>query len=109
MAIPVAAFIEMITQSVTTRATAAACAGCVQHGLGQNTTFSGRSSRNAAEDGPRPNIFQLNTEWLTASKISVIEQLAYVNKALIIVLQHGRILVGDTGDVCPLHIFIGGS
>jgi len=40
-----------------------------------------------AEDGPRPSILQLITERLTASKISVIEQLAYKNKAFIIVLQ----------------------
>jgi len=36
---------------------------------------------------PRPNVLQLNTEGLTASKISVIEQLAHKNKAFIIVLQ----------------------
>jgi len=36
---------------------------------------------------PRPSILQLNTEGLTANKVSVIEQLAYKNKAHIIVLQ----------------------
>jgi len=46
-----------------------------------------RGSRDAAsEDDPRPNILQLNTEGMTANKISVIEQLAYKNKAFIIVL-----------------------
>jgi len=35
----------------------------------------------------RPNILQLNTDGLTADKISAIEQLAYKNKAFIIVLQ----------------------
>jgi len=49
------------------------------------TPFSGRGFRNAAED-VRPNILQLNNEGLTADKISVIEQLAYKNKAFIIVL-----------------------
>jgi len=39
-------------------------------------SYSGRGSRNVAED-PQPNILQLNTEALTADKISVIEQLAY--------------------------------
>jgi len=56
--------------------TTATGAGCVQHGVGHKTPFSGRGSRNAAEDDPRPNILQLNTEGLTANKISVIEQLA---------------------------------
>jgi len=50
------------------------------------TPFSARGSISAAED-PRPNILQLNTEGLTADKISVIALLAYKNKALIIVLQ----------------------
>jgi len=67
------------------KATTATRTGCVRHGVGHKTPFSGRGSRNAAED-PRPNILQLNTEGLTADKISVIEQLAYKNKAFIIVL-----------------------
>jgi len=45
-----------------------------------------RASRSAAED-LRPNILQLNIVGLTADKISVIEQLAYKNKAFIIVIQ----------------------
>ena len=76
----------MSTKPVTTRATTATRAGCVQHGVGHKTPFSGRGNKNAADD-PRPNILQLNTEGLTASKISVIEQQAYKNKAFIIVLQ----------------------
>jgi len=44
-------------------------------GLGHQTPFSRHGSRNAAED-LRPNILQMNTEGLTADKISVIEQLA---------------------------------
>ena len=42
--------------------------------LGHNTPFSGRGTRNSAEDGPRHNILQLNTEGLNPNKISVIEQ-----------------------------------
>ena len=76
VALPVAAFLEMLTTSVTTRATTSTRAGCVQRGMGQTTPFSGRGSRNAAEDDPRPNIIQLNTEGLTDNKISVIDQLA---------------------------------
>jgi len=38
---------------------------------------SGRGSRNAAEDGPRPNMLLLNTEGLTDNTTSVIEQLAF--------------------------------
>ena len=49
--------------------------------------YSRDGSRDAAEDDPRPSILQLNTKGLTANKISVIEQLAYKNKAFIIVLQ----------------------
>ena len=48
------------------------------------------SQSAAAEMLPKdlwPNILQLTTEELTAVKISVIEQLAYKNKAFIIVLQ----------------------
>jgi len=39
--------------------------------------FSRCGSISAAEDDPRPSIPQLNTEELTANKISVIEKLAY--------------------------------
>jgi len=81
---PVRHSLQMSTKPVTTRATTANRAGCVWNGVGHKTAFS--RSRNAAED-PGPNIFHLNTEGLTANKISVIEQLAYKNKAFIIVLQ----------------------
>jgi len=86
VALPVAAFLEMLTKSVNLRANAATRTGCVRHGVGHQTPFSGRDSRNAAE-GLRPNILQLNTEGLTADKISVIGQLVYKNKSFIIVLQ----------------------
>ena len=56
--------------------------------------FSERGSRNAAKD-PQPNTLQLNTEGLTANKISVIEQLAYKNKAFIIVLQETHCTTAD--------------
>jgi len=69
------------------RATTANRAGCVRRVMGHNMPFSGYGSRNAAEDDPRPNIIQLNTEELTADKISFIEQLAYKKKAFITVLQ----------------------
>ena len=85
VALPVAAFLEMLNKSVNLRATAATRTGCVRHGVGHQTPFSGRGSRNAAED-LRPHILQLNTVRLSADKISVVEQLAYKNKAFIIVL-----------------------
>ena len=85
----------MSTKPVTTRATTANHAGCVRRGVGHNTSFSGPGSRNAAEDDPRPNILQLNTEGLTANKISVIEQLAYKNKVFIIVLQETHCTTAD--------------
>ena len=68
--------------------------GCVRRGMSHETPFSGRGSRNAAED-LRPNILQLNTEGLTANKISVIEQLAYKNKAFIIVLLEAHCTTAD--------------
>jgi len=43
----------------------------------------------------RPSILQLNSEGLTASKISVIEQLAYNNKALIIVRHETHCTTAD--------------
>ena len=95
MALHVAAFLEMLTKAVTTRATTATRAGCVRRGMGQTTPFSGRGSRNAAEDDPQPNILQLNTDGLTENKISVIEQLAYKNKAFIIVLQETHCTTED--------------
>jgi len=58
-------------------------------------SFSGHGSRNAAEDESRPNIFPLNTEGLTENKISVIEQLAYKNKAFIISLQETHCTTAD--------------
>ena len=76
-------------------ATTATRTGCVQRGMGQTTPFSGRGSRNASEYDPRPNILQLNTEGLTDNKISAIEQLAYKNKAFIIVLQETHCITAD--------------
>jgi len=70
------AFLEMLTKSVTMRATTATRAECVQRGLDQKKPFSGCGSRSAAKDDPRPNILQLNSEGLTDNKIFVIERLA---------------------------------
>ena len=94
VALPVAAILEMLTKSVNSRATTATRTGCVRHGVGHQTPFSGRGSRNATED-LRPNILQLNTEGLTADKISVIEQLTYKNKAFITVLQETHCTTAD--------------
>ena len=94
MALPVAAFLQMLTKSVNLRGTAATRTGCVRHGVGHQTPFSGCGSRNAVED-LRTNILQPNTEGLTADKISVIEKLAYKNKAFIIVLQETHCTTAD--------------
>jgi len=83
----------MLTKLVATRATASTRAGCVRRGLG--TPFSWHSSVPTAEDDQRPSILQLNTEGLTANKISIIEQLDYKNKAFIIVLQDTRCTTVD--------------
>ena len=54
---PVRHSLQMSTKLVTTTATTAIRVGCVRHGVGHKTPFSGagRGSRNAAEH-PRPNI-----------------------------------------------------
>jgi len=62
--LPVAAFLEMLTKSVNLRAIAVTRTGCVRHGVGHQTPFSGCGSRNAAED-LRPSILQRNTEGFT--------------------------------------------
>ena len=49
VALHVAAFLEILTKSVNSRATAATRTGCVRHGVGHQTPFSGRGSRNAAK------------------------------------------------------------
>jgi len=79
--------LQMSINPDTTRATTATRAGCARHGMSHKTNFSVCSSRNAAEGGPRTNTIQLNTEGLTANKISAIEQLGYKNKGFNFVLQ----------------------
>ena len=83
----------MLTKPVATTAATATRAGCVWRGLG--TPFARRSSGPTAEDDQRPSILQLNTEGITANKISIIEQLAYKNKALVIVLQETHCTTAD--------------
>ena len=56
---------------------------------------SRHGSRNAVEDDPWLSIIQLNTQELTANKISIIEQLTYKNKAFIIVLQETYCTTAD--------------
>jgi len=62
VALSVAAFLEMLTKPVASRATTASRAGYAQPWLGRGTLGAMRGSRNTAEDDPRPNILQLNTE-----------------------------------------------
>jgi len=84
---PVAACLELLTKPVAMRSNTATRAVCAWCRLCRKTPFSRHSSVFAADDDRRPSIPQLNTEGFTASKISVIEQLAYKKKALVIVLQ----------------------
>jgi len=76
----------MLTKPVKTGANTASRAGCVRRKLGRNTPSS-RPGSLAAEHDPRSSILQQYTERLTATKISVIEQLAYKNTAYVIILQ----------------------
>jgi len=48
-----------------------------------------------SEDDRRPSILQLNTQRLTANKISGIEQLAYKNRTFVIVLQETHCTTAD--------------
>jgi len=50
LALPVAAFLEMLIKSVVSRATTATRAGCIQHGLGDVTAGARCGSSDAAED-----------------------------------------------------------
>jgi len=75
--------LQMSTKPVTTRATTATRAGCVRREMGHKTPWA------------RSNILLLNTEGLTANKISVIDQLAYKNKAFIILLQETHCTTAD--------------
>jgi len=88
---PVRHSLQMSTKPVNTRATIASRTECVRHGVGHETPFSRRGSRNAAEDDP----LQLNTEGLTAGDIFFVEQLADKNKDFIIVLQETHCTTAD--------------
>ena len=95
--LPVAAFIETLTEPVDTRANTATCCGCVRRGLGRKMPFSLHGNIAAVEDGRRPNIdlLQLNTERLIASKISVIEHLGHKDKALVIIFRQTHCSMAD--------------
>jgi len=86
VALPVAAFLEMLTKPVTTRTTTATAL---------DVFGVGWVIKRPWEDDPRPNILQMNTEGLTAKKISIAEQLAYKNKDFIIVLQETHCTTAD--------------
>jgi len=56
------------------RATTATLLRCVQRGLGWEKPGARRESSSVTtEDDPTPNIVQLNTEGLTANRISFVE------------------------------------
>ena len=95
VALPVTAFPEMLYKPVGTRGTTATRAVCVRRGLGRKTPFSWGSNIPSARDDRRPSILQLKTDGLIARKISFIEQIAYKNKALVIVLQETRCTTVD--------------
>ena len=78
----------MHTKSVITRATA----GCVQRGMFQTTPFSGRGRRGPTTQHTAAE--HRDAHW-KQNKISVIEQLAYKNKAFNIVLQETHCSTAD--------------
>jgi len=69
LALPVAVFLEMLTEPVATRGNTAIRAGCVQRVICRKTPFSRRGSISAAQVDPRLSMLQLNTEGLTTNKI----------------------------------------
>ena len=85
------------------RAITATRAGYVQRGLSRETLGQKRGGRDAAENDPRPSILQLNIEGLTANTISVIELLAFTNKAFIIVLQQTYCTTADKRVIPTSH------
>ena len=68
---------------------------CSAWGGSSNALLRARQQKCCRRHELTYNIFQLNTEGLTAEKISVIEQLAYKNKAFIIVLQETHCTTAD--------------
>jgi len=88
------AFLEMFTKPVTTIGTTATHAGCVQCRLGRRMPFKVQQHFHCRRR-PKTRILQLNTEGLTANKISIIEQLAYKNKAFMIILQETHCATAD--------------
>ena len=85
---PCTTLLEMSTKPITTGATTATPAGYVQLGVGRATPGTRRgSSTAAAKDDPRPSLLQLNMQGL--------EQIAYKNKAFIIVLQETHCTTTD--------------
>ena len=57
--------------------------------------FSRRGSITAAENDQGPSILQLNTEEVMVSEVSVFEQVALKNKALVVVLQETHCRTAD--------------
>ena len=95
-ALPVAAFPEMLTKAVVTYKIVATTSldvfGASRVG---KRFFQGAAAPPAAEDDRRPSILQVKTDGLTTNKISVIEQLAYKNKALVIAIRRHHCTTAD--------------
>jgi len=94
VALIVATFLEILTKPVITNESSHCypCWMCLAWNGFLERSFQ---SVPTGEDDRRPNILQLATEGLTASKISGIDELAYKNKALAIVLQETYCTTAD--------------
>jgi len=86
VALPVVAFIEMLTKSVVSRATTATSTGCVQHGLSRNTPFSRwpKTQHTAVE--------HRGAQWKQDHRYW---EASYKNKAFIIVIQETHCTTAD--------------
>jgi len=86
VALPVAAFIEMLSKSVASRATTAYHAGCVQRGLGKNMPFSRWPKTQHTPAEHRGAQWKQDHRYWEAS---------YKNKAFVIVLQETLCTTAD--------------
>jgi len=94
VALLVATFLEILTKPVITKESSH-CYPCWMCSAWNGFWVRLFQSVPTAEDDRRPSILQLTTEGLTASKISGIDELAYKNKALAIVLKETHCTTAD--------------
>jgi len=94
VALLVATFLEILTKPVITNESSH-CYPCWMCSAWNGFWERSFQSVPTAEDDRRPSILRLTTEGLAASKNRGIDELAYKNKALAIVLQETHCTTAD--------------